>query len=233
MSFAGRRVVVTGGTGALGSAVTQLLLESGGRVHIPNLDAGELDGFAHADNPDVTVTQGVDLTDRKAVDGFYDALPALWASIHVAGGFAMAPIGDTDETDFASQMNMNALSCYLCCRAATRRIREGGIGGRMVNIAARPALEPRSGAGMALYTASKAAVAALTQALAEELAPDEIWVNAVAPSILDTPANRAAMPDAPHADWPKVEDVAGTICFLASPENRVARGGVIPVYGKV
>ncbi len=233
MEFDGRHVVVTGGTGALGTAVTGLLLAAGARIHIPNLDAAELDGFAHAGNPEITVTTGVDLTDRESVDRFYDALPALWASIHVAGGFAMAPIADTDETDFAAQMNMNALSCYLCCRAATRRIRQSGIGGRMVNIAARPALEPRTGAGMALYTASKAAVAALTQALAEELAPDEIWVNAVAPSILDTPANRAAMPDAPHADWPGVEDVAAVIRFLASPDNRTARGGVIPVYGKI
>jgi NAD(P)-dependent dehydrogenase (short-subunit alcohol dehydrogenase family) len=84
---------------------------------------------------------------------------------------------------------------------------------------------------MALYVASKAAVVALTQSLAEELAKDGIWVNAVAPSILDTAANRAAMPNADHASWPKVDDVARVIGFLSSPANRVARGGVIPVYG--
>jgi len=110
-----------------------------------------------------------------------------------------------------------------------RRIKSGG---RIVNVAARPALEWRSGAGMAAYTASKAAVAALTVALSEEVAKDDILVNAVAPSILDTAANREAMPKANHAVWPKVEEVAQTILFLASPANRVTRGAVVPVYGK-
>ena len=81
---------------------------------------------------------------------------------------------------------------------------------------------------MAAYTASKAAVAALTVALAEEVAKDGILVNAIAPSILDTPANRAAMPKADYSLWPKLEEVAATILFLASPENRVTRGGVVP-----
>ena len=115
-----------------------------------------------------------------------------------------------------------------------RRIRAANSadGGRIVNVAARPALEPRLGAGMVAYTAAKAAVAAITQSLAEELARDGIWVNAVAPSILDTPANRAAMPDSDHAAWPGLDHVAETIAFLASPDNHVARGGVIPVYGR-
>ena len=99
-------------------------------------------------------------------------------------------------------------------------------------MAARPALEWRTGAGMAAYTASKAAVAALTVALAEEVAKDGILVNAVAPSIMDTPANRKAMPKADFVAWPKVEDVAATILFLASPENAVTRGAIVPVYGK-
>jgi NAD(P)-dependent dehydrogenase (short-subunit alcohol dehydrogenase family) len=105
-------------------------------------------------------------------------------------------------------------------------------GGRIVNVAARPALEWRTGAGMTAYTASKAGVAALTAALAEEVVKAGILVNAVAPSIMDTPANRQAMPKADHTLWPKVEEVAATIAFLASPENRVTRGAVVPVYGK-
>jgi NAD(P)-dependent dehydrogenase (short-subunit alcohol dehydrogenase family) len=107
----------------------------------------------------------------------------------------------------------------------------GGGGGRIVNVAARPALEWRMGAGMAAYAASKAGVAALTAALAEEVARRGILVNAVAPSIMDTPANRAAMPKADFAAWPKVADVARTIVFLASPDNVVTRGAVVPVYG--
>jgi NAD(P)-dependent dehydrogenase (short-subunit alcohol dehydrogenase family) len=105
-------------------------------------------------------------------------------------------------------------------------------GGRIVNVATRLALEWRQGAGMAAYTASKSALAALTVALAEEVVPAGILVNAVAPSTMDTAANRRAMPNADHAAWPKVEEVAATIVFLASPENRVTRGAVVPVYGR-
>jgi len=108
----------------------------------------------------------------------------------------------------------------------------GANGGRIVNIAARPALEWRAGANMSAYGASKAAVAAFTVALSEEVAKDGILVNAVAPSIMDTPVNRKDMPRADFDKWPKVEEVAATIVFLASPDNRVTRGGVIPVYGK-
>ena len=111
-------------------------------------------------------------------------------------------------------------------------IARSGGGGRIVNVAARPALEPRLGAGMIAYTASKAAVAALTQALGEEVAKDGILVNAVVPSTMDTPANRSAMPKADFSAWPKVEEVAATIVFLASPENKVTRSALVPVYGK-
>jgi NAD(P)-dependent dehydrogenase (short-subunit alcohol dehydrogenase family) len=125
---------------------------------------------------------------------------------------------------------MNLVSCFLCCRAAVNAMT--GKEGRIVNVAARPALEWRSGAGMTAYTASKAAVGALTVALAEEVAKQGILINAVAPSIMDTPANRKAMPKADHAAWPKVEEVTRTILFLASPENKVTRGAIVTVYGR-
>jgi NAD(P)-dependent dehydrogenase (short-subunit alcohol dehydrogenase family) len=127
---------------------------------------------------------------------------------------------------------MNFVSAFLCCTAALRIMGRGKDGGRIVNVAARPALEWRRGAGMAAYAASKAAVAAFTVALAEEVIKDDILANAVAPSILDTPVNRAAMPKANYATWPRVEEVTRTILFLASPDNRVTRGAVVPVYGK-
>src|SRR5580765_4242174 len=113
------------------------------------------------------------------------------------------------------QVNMNFVTAFLCCRAAVNIISRNDAGGRIVNVAARPALEWRSGTGMAAYTASKSAVAALTVALAEEVARLGILVNAVAPSTMDTPANRKAMPQADPAGWAKVEDVAATIIFLA------------------
>jgi NAD(P)-dependent dehydrogenase (short-subunit alcohol dehydrogenase family) len=107
----------------------------------------------------------------------------------------------------------------------------GANGGRIVNVSARPALEPRLAAGMVAYAASKSAVAALTQALAQETVGEEIWVNAVAPSILDTPTNRAAMPGAEYEKWVAPADLARLIVFLASADNQVTRGAVIPVYG--
>jgi len=235
VAFSGAHVVVTGGTGALGTAVVAALRQAGAICHVTNLVAGELDHFAYKNDPDVHVTSGIDLADEAAVMRFYASLPPLWASIHIAGGFAMAPVAETTATDFEAQFRMNTLSAFLCSRAAVTAIRARGDnkGGRIVNVAARPGIEPRLGAGMVAYTASKAAVAALTQALGEELAGEAIWVNAVAPSIIDTPANRAAMPDAPHQRWVAPAALAELIVFLASPDNRVTRGAVVPVYAGV
>lgn len=105
-----------------------------------------------------------------------------------------------------------------------------GREGRIVNVAARPVLVPT--AQMGAYAASKAAVAALTLSLAEELSESSIWVNAIVPSIIDTAANRDAMPDADYDAWPKPEEIAETIVFLASPQNAATRGALVPVYGK-
>jgi NAD(P)-dependent dehydrogenase (short-subunit alcohol dehydrogenase family) len=238
VDFAGSHVVVTGGTGALGRAVVAELRAAGAVCHVPNLVVEELADFALKNDPGVRVTPGVDVAEEAAVDRFFSDLPPLWASIHLAGGFAMAPVGEITASDFAAQFRMNALSSFLCSAAAVKAFRArrepgpGGIrGGRVVNVAARPALEPRLGAGMIAYTVSKSAVAALTQALAQETADEEIWINAVAPSILDTPANRSAMPDADFAKWVAPAELARLIVFLASPDNRATRGAVIPVYG--
>lgn len=230
MDYRDRHIVVTGGTGALGSAVVGALLERGATCRVPYIHEAEAQQFPHRGNSRVTLVGGADLADEAAVARLYGGIERLWASIHIAGGFAMAPVADTDKGALMAQLEMNLVSCFLCCRAAVRAMK--GSGGRIVNVAARPALEPRSGAGMAAYTASKAGVAALTQALAQEVMGDGILVNAVAPSIMDTPANRKAMPKADYALWPKVEEVAATILFLASPENKVTRGGVVPVYGR-
>jgi len=188
--------------------------------------------FPFRDHAQVKLVADLDLAEESAVARLFDGVPALWASIHLVGGFAMAPIGKTTKSDLMKQVDMNFVTAFLCCRAAVDAMTRNGAGGRIVNVATRPALEWRAGAGMVAYVASKAAVAAMTVALAEEVVHADILVNAVAPSTMDTPANRAAMPKADHAAWTKVEDVAATILFLASPENRVTRGGVVPVYGK-
>ena len=153
------------------------------------------------------------------------------ASIHIAGGFAFAPLTDTSGELLRQLVDDNLVSCFLCCREAVAAMRRGKAGGRIVNVAARQALEPRTGANISASTATKAGVAALSAALGEELAGEGILVNAVAPSIMDTPTNRRDMPKANFDAWPKVEEVAATILFLASPENKVSRGGVVPVFG--
>jgi NAD(P)-dependent dehydrogenase (short-subunit alcohol dehydrogenase family) len=230
MDFQNRQVVVSGGSGALGGAVLSKLVEAGAICHVPCLDHGEAQRCALRDHKQVKVTITGSLAEESSVARLYADIAPLWASIHIAGGFAAGPLRDMNVATLRQQLDMNFLSCALCCRAAVKAM--GSAGGRIVNVAARPALEWRSGAGMTAYTASKAAVAAFTAALAEEVAKDGILVNAVAPSIMDTAANRDAMPKADFALWPKVEEVAATIMFLASPDNRVTRGAIVPVYGK-
>ena len=230
MDFRDRHVVITGGTGALGTALVEALIGAGAICHVPCFNEAEAQRFALRDRPQVKLVVAGNLADETAIDRLYQSVGPLWASIHLAGGFAAGPLREASVATLRQQIDMNLLTCLLCCRAAVGAMT--GSGGRIVNVAARPALEWRSGAGMVAYAASKAAVAALTAALAEEVAKAGILVNAVAPSIMDTPPNRQAMPKADYGLWPKVEEVAATIAFLASPENLVTRGAIVPVYGK-
>jgi NAD(P)-dependent dehydrogenase (short-subunit alcohol dehydrogenase family) len=232
--FADRHIVVTGGTGALGSAVVQMLLEQGAICHVPAVSAEDAAKFMHRGHEGVHLTADVNLADEEAVRGYYQQFgraTALWASLHIAGGFDMGAIEKTSHQSWQSMIDMNATTCFLCCREAVRAMKERGEG-RIVNISARPALCPEQGARMVAYTASKAAVGAITGSLAAEVLEDGILVNAVAPSIMDTPANRAAMPDADHAKWPKVEAIAGAILCLASPANAASSGAIVPVFGR-
>jgi NAD(P)-dependent dehydrogenase (short-subunit alcohol dehydrogenase family) len=231
MDFSGKHVVVTGGTGALGTAVVGSLIGMGATCIVPYVHEAEAERFPHRGDAKVTLIGVSDLADEAMVAKVYAAAPSLWASIHIAGGFALGKVADTDQHALMAQLESNLVSCFLCCRAAVNTMTASG-GGRIVNVASRQALEPRSGAGMTAYTIAKSGVATLTMALAEEVAKNGILVNAVAPSIMDTTANRKAMPKANFDAWPKVEEVAATILFLASADNRVTRGAVVPVYGK-
>ncbi|MCC6424260.1 MAG: SDR family NAD(P)-dependent oxidoreductase [Phycisphaerales bacterium] len=224
--YAGRVVVVTGGTGALGSAVVKLLLERGAICHA----TGHLGSGKNQPNPHKNLhLHPVDCTDEKAVTDFYAKVGPMWASIHTIGGFSAAPIEQTRADDFRRQFELNTLSCFLCCREAIVAMRKTGQGGRIVNVAARAAVAPTS--GMIAYATAKSAVAALTQSLAKETRDDQIWINAVLPSIMDTPANRTSMSDADYSRWPTVEQVARTIAFLASPDNALTSGALVPDYG--
>jgi NAD(P)-dependent dehydrogenase (short-subunit alcohol dehydrogenase family) len=241
LDFQSRNIVITGGTGALGTAVVAGLLSAGARCTVSCLDRSELKHFPYTAHERTRILEGINLAEEPGVAKLYEPFSArepLWASIHIAGGFAMSSIDKTTGAELAQMLQTNIATTFLCCREAVRAIRaaapEGqSPGGRIVNVAARPGLIPELGSGMVAYTASKAAVVAITRALAAELAPQGVWVNAVAPSIMDTPANRKSMPKADHASWPKVEEVAATIAFLASPQNAVTRGAIVPVYGRV
>lgn len=232
MEYEGRHVVVTGGTGALGTAVLDALLRAGARCRVPYRDEQSIARSPHRDDPRASFVRIDDLADEAQVTRFYDGFEDLWASIHIAGGFAAAPIARGDKALLTDQLEANVVSAYLCSRAAAMALRRRGSGGRIVNVAARQALEPRLGSGSVAYTIAKAGVAALTAALGAELAKEGILVNAVAPSIMDTAANREAMPKADFASWPKTAEVAATILFLASPANAVTQGAVVPVYGR-
>lgn len=237
MNFTNHHLIITGGAGSLGTAVVQLLLDLGALCSVPCFNQEECDSFDLADHKNVFTKVDVDLTEENQTQSFFDdAIEAngpLWASVHIAGGFGMGNIEDSPLEDFNKQLQLNTITCYNSCRAAVQWMRESDYdGGRIVNIAARPALEPRQGKGMTAYTVSKAGVAALTESLAAEVVNEGILVNAIAPSIIDTPQNRDSMPDADFKEWPRPEQLARQIKYLVSSDNEVTRGNIATVYGK-
>ena len=226
----GRHIVVTGGSGALGGAVLEALLERGAHCHVPCVEPEVPAYFALASHERVSATAAIDLASEESTRAYFRALPHLWASVHLAGGFAMAKLTDTTLAELETMLEINLVTAFLCSREAVRSMRRGGAGGRIVNVAARPVVRPQG--GMAAYSCSKAAVAELTQCLAEELLPDDILVNAILPSIIDTLANRRSMPDADHSAWPKPAEIAQTIAFLVGPSNTLTSGALVPVFGR-
>ena len=221
----GSHVVITGGDGALGQAVVAAFVAAGAECHLP----------LFGPPPDLPVdhvhpTGPVNLGDEASAVGYYASLPALAASIHLAGGFQARPVADTSLKDLQQQLEINLYTAFLCSREAIKAMRGGGGGGRIVNVAARIVEAP--GPGMVAYTIAKSGVAALTRALAEEVRGEGIQVNAILPSIIDTPANRRAMPGAAFDRWPTPADVAAAILWLASPANRLTSGALVPVYGR-
>jgi NAD(P)-dependent dehydrogenase (short-subunit alcohol dehydrogenase family) len=226
----GRNVVVTGGTGSLGRKVVQALARRGAVCHVPTRSESRESSFDGLQG--VVVTPNVDPSDEDAVVAYFTTPGDLWASVHLAGGFAMAPITDTSLADWEAMMRANARTAFLCSREAVRAMRRAGKGGRIVNVAAMPALDGRRGSGKIAYAMSKAAVATLTESLDEETADEAIWVNAVVPGVLDTAANRRAMPDGDRAAWARTDDVAEVVSFLVSPDNRAVRGALVPVTGR-
>lgn len=227
-----RRSLVTGGTGGLGTAVVRRLLDRGDRVWVPWIVPAERDRLAETagDAEQLTMVEA-DVTDAgrleelrrrvEEVDGGLDVL------CNLVGGFTMAPLAETGDDDWQRMVDLNARSVFTVTRAFAPLLAASGRG-RIVNVAAAPAVRG-GGGGMAAYTASKGAVVALTKALADELGPDGVAVNAVAPTTIDTRANREAMPDADRSRWVTPAEIASLIEWFTADDARVVTGNVVIV----
>ena len=228
----GRIFVITGASGVLGSAVAKAAAERGARVAL-------IDFADHAEvlkdcGPDALMLGGVDLTDAvaasAAIDAVADRFGGLDALINVAGGFKWETLENSLMAGWHRLFLMNVQTAANSSRAAIPYLRRSAAG-RIVNIGANGAL--KAAAGMGPYAASKAGVHALTESLAEELKADGVTVNAVLPSIIDTPTNRPDMPKADFASWVSPSELAAAILFLASEEASAITGALLPVTGRV
>jgi NAD(P)-dependent dehydrogenase (short-subunit alcohol dehydrogenase family) len=223
--FVGLRVVVVGANGALGGALATAFKDAGATVvgldrEIPKPDR---------QIADVEYRQ-VDVLDDTALGACLDDGPAPWAVINVVGGFAgHRPLTSLDPAELSEQLALNLTSAALVTKHALRRMGEAGEG-RLVHTASRAALVT-DGVGFA-YSVSKLGVLHLVKMAAAETHGTGITVNAVVPSIMDTPANRSAIPNAAHDQWPKVDEVAAIFLFLASPAAHLVSGVAVPVYGR-
>jgi NAD(P)-dependent dehydrogenase (short-subunit alcohol dehydrogenase family) len=221
-------VVVSGGTGGLGTAVTAKLLDAGWHVVVPYVDERELERIERHPRLELVAA---DLFDPDAAAAVVArAGGRLGALVNLVGGFASGGrVHETPIEDFENQFRLNLRPAYLLCRAALPRMLAAGSGS-IVCVSSRAALRPFSGA--AGYIASKAAVLAFVDAVAAEYTGDGIRVNAILPSVIDTPGNRASQPDADHSRWVKPEQIADVISFLCSEESVAIGGAHIPVYGR-
>ena len=224
----GKVIVVTGASGALGKVVAEVALARGARVAGVDHAPSQLPATANR-----IELGGVDLTDaaqaKKAIDAAAAHFGRLDALINIAGGFAFEAVAEGDPKTWQRMYALNVLTALNASRAAIPHLAASGRG-RIVNVGAMGALQ--AGAGMGAYAASKAGVHRLTEALAAEW-KGKITVNAVLPSTIDTPANRASMPKADFAKWVRPEELAKVILFLASDAASAVTGALLPVSGRV
>ncbi|WP_372784226.1 SDR family oxidoreductase [Phenylobacterium sp.] len=230
--MAGRVFAITGASGILGAAVAKAAAEQGARLGL--IDFAKAPATDGPSGPDVLFVGGVDLTDAIAAGAAIDAVAERFGGIdtlvNVAGGFKWETHEGGGWETWHRLFLMNVQTAANASRAAIPYLKRSAAG-RIVNVGANGAL--KAGLGMGAYAASKAGVHSLTQALSEELKADGVTVNAVLPSILDTPANRADLPKADFSAWVQPADLAAVMLFLASEEARAVTGALIPVTGRV
>ncbi|MBF2002333.1 MAG: 3-oxoacyl-ACP reductase FabG [Synechococcales cyanobacterium M58_A2018_015] len=228
----GKHVLLTGGTGGLGLGVTPMVLAQGATaVTIPYIRAQEVERLkgvlAPADLARIRFIE-TDLTSEASVEALVNDMERVDALIHLVGGFSMGKTHEYSYQQWRQDFDLNLNTTFLVCKHSLRRMLEQHYG-RIVTVGSRGAVQP--GGQLAAYCASKAGVVALTQSIADETKGTNITANVVLPSIIDTPANRAAM-GSDHADqWVKPDSLAQVICFLASEAAKDLRGAAIPVYG--
>jgi NAD(P)-dependent dehydrogenase (short-subunit alcohol dehydrogenase family) len=226
--------IITGGTGGLGAAVTARLLDDGWRVVVPWVAEQELARVQEREGLELVQA---DLFDQEAVEHVVAAAAGdshgapLRGLVNLVGGFAAGGrVHETPVEDFAHQFRMNLRATYLMTQAVIARLLKDGAEGSIVCVGTRAAVQPFSGA--AGYISSKAAVLAFTGAVAVEYRDDGIRCNAILPSVIDTPGNRASMPNADFSRWVTPEEIAGVIAHLLSDDSKPTSGASIPVYGR-
>jgi NAD(P)-dependent dehydrogenase (short-subunit alcohol dehydrogenase family) len=219
-------VLVAGGTGYLGNAVVRELIGSGYDVAATWVVERERERL---ESEPVELIEA-DLFDADQVGAAISKVDDLEAVVNLVGGFSDGPrVHETDPEDFERMLRLNVMPGFQLARAAMPRLIERG-GGAFVGVSARPALRPYAGA--AGYISSKAAVLAFVQALDAEYKGDGVRCNAILPSVIDTPANREAMPNADHSKWVPPERIAKVVRFLVSDDSAPTTGAAVPVYGR-
>jgi NAD(P)-dependent dehydrogenase (short-subunit alcohol dehydrogenase family) len=227
-----RTAIITGGTGGLGSAVLERLLDDDWRVVVPWIVERELERVQPRDGleliqADLFEPEAVTAVVSRAASGSGAPLRGV---VNLVGGFAAGGrVHETPLEEFERQFRLNLRPTYLVTQAALPHMIDAGEGA-IVCVGTRAALQPFSGA--AGYIASKAAVIAFAQAVAAEYKNDGIRCNAILPSVIDTPANRASMPNADHDRWVKPTEIAGVIAHLLARDSTPTNGAAIPVYGR-
>ena len=223
--MSGRSVIVTGGFGVLGRVVAAAFAEKGDRVARIDFAPESMDA-----GPNMIDLAGVDLSDpvaaSAAVERVKEELGGIDVLVNIAGGFTWETLSDGSPDSWRRMYAMNVLTAVTMTKAALPAL-VGAKGGRIINIGAGAAI--KADMGMGAYAASKAGIHRFTEALAAELAGRDVTVNAILPSIIDTPTNRKDMPDADFGSWVQPQAVADVVLFLASPQARSIHGALIPV----
>jgi NAD(P)-dependent dehydrogenase (short-subunit alcohol dehydrogenase family) len=219
-----RKIVITGATGALGQAVLARFRKGGDAVvaiHSPIQKPSAIDGVEWS---------GVDLTQRKAVHDFFAKIGEVDAVVHCAGGFRWSPIDDLSAEDLRFLISLNLESSIYVASAAVPAMKKKK-NGALLFVSSRAT--QHGATGMSAYAASKAGVNAMVLSLAEELKDHGVRVNAILPSVIDTPANRKDMPHADSSKWVSPEDLAELLYDLTLPKSKSITGALIPVYGRM